>query len=50
MASNKKTTWLGYIEKLSQQNFTSQELNIDGIENILSLNYSFHSTENRNHV
>ncbi|MEO9022179.1 MAG: helix-turn-helix transcriptional regulator [Ginsengibacter sp.] len=43
MASANKTTWLGYIEKLSQQNFGPQKLNIDGVENILSLNYSFHS-------
>lgn len=43
MASKIKNTWLGYIEQLSQQNFSPQQLNIDGIENILSLNYSFHS-------
>lgn len=43
MASKNKNTWLGYIDKLSQQNFDPQQLNIDGIKNILSLNYGFHS-------
>jgi DNA-binding CsgD family transcriptional regulator len=43
MALNHKTTWLGYIEKLCNQNLDPQKINLEGIEQMLMINTSFHS-------
>ena len=43
MASEQKNTWLGYIEKISNQKFDPQQLNIEGVERMMALNSSFNS-------
>lgn len=43
MATNNFDTWLGYLEKLSKKNFDPQQLNIEGVEKMLSINYGFYS-------
>src|SRR6476469_2214772 len=36
-------TWLGYIEKIASRSFDPQQLHIEGVEKILSLNQHFNA-------
>ncbi|CAN5531070.1 hypothetical protein BH10BAC2_BH10BAC2_08980 [soil metagenome] len=37
------STWLGYIETLSKKDFNQEELRMEGIEKVLSIDLNFHS-------
>lgn len=43
MASSNYDTWIGYLEKLSKKNFDPHQLNLEGVEMMLSINYNFYS-------